>query len=837
MLALLVGVPNVPAGATPAPDVRAATAAYPIAPTAVPATGLPTFGRPTISTIQGTGFEQGVIIDPRPNGPIYTHVPGTLSSGTSWIWKSTDGGKTFKWVAGSAPLTGKLPTCVGGGDTEVAIDAAGHLYFNDLTLANFSVARSDDGGKTFTPPSCISTATSPNDRQWYTTDGDPTNGGNLYLVYNIVGGDPSHCPRPGGTPDQEVANNVLVMARSPGLAGGATAGVAFAPSEMITAACQESIMGNVEVSPVTHRIFTVHPTAALDAVRVARCETVPFTTKPSGLDCVDRLVATTPGYKLGANFPTMAIDKAGNLFTVWEMATADADGNITGDTLLYFSSSKDEGETWTAPVRVPMPGQHNAIYAWMAAGSAGRVGIAWYGTPDVDTAASACQGPDGTAGRWSLHYSLTLNGTAAIPTFTPPVDAGEGVLHKASPWSLMGNQCGADRTKMGDFINLRMGPQGEANISFMDSRSMAGIVGQGMFVRQNGGTGLLGGSPSVSGPPAPLNSVTDPSGDGRWEGNGAVSNSMSNLDVLGSSVRKVGTSYRVTITVADLTSLAPKAGVAPGDDELVWNVQWTRTASGEPNHGRHYHVYMASTNGGAPRFYVGDSAFQALGGGVTTTYPGSTLVTGSYTPTAPGTITIDVPVAAVTPAGPVDATFRSVTASTMTLPEPAESVPNLGGVGGVFFNLVDVAPAYDFIEGFVTTAGHGHRDYSGNGKPGPGDVHIETTVKGGGSEAPTGTLVYDDLRGNPPGAATSNIRCTGTPTAVTVLGSGAVQITGRVACKSLSKAKTFEFTLLDNGANPPNADGFVMELFNAKGQSLYDVAAETTVGLGNLSVG
>jgi hypothetical protein len=32
----------------------------------------------------------------------------------------------------------------------------------------------------------------------------------------------------------------------------------------------------------------------------------------------------------------------------------------------------------------------------------------------------------------------------------------------------------------------------------------------------------------------------------------------------------------------------------------------------------------------------------------------------------------------------------------MTAAAPAESVPNLGGVGGELFNLVDAAPAYDF---------------------------------------------------------------------------------------------------------------------------------------------
>ena len=39
--------------------------------------------------------------------------------------------------------------CPGGGDTELAVDGAGRLYFNDLSLANFSVSRSDDQGRSF----------------------------------------------------------------------------------------------------------------------------------------------------------------------------------------------------------------------------------------------------------------------------------------------------------------------------------------------------------------------------------------------------------------------------------------------------------------------------------------------------------------------------------------------------------------------------------------------------------------------------------------------------------------------------------------------------------------
>src|SRR5207244_11383593 len=112
--------------------------------------GLPSFGQPTISGIGGFGFEADLRLDPGDPNRVYESVPGTGGADTSWIWRSLDGGKTFKWVPSSAPLNGKVTPCVGGGDTELAVDGSGRLYFNDLSLANFSTARSDDFGSTFT---------------------------------------------------------------------------------------------------------------------------------------------------------------------------------------------------------------------------------------------------------------------------------------------------------------------------------------------------------------------------------------------------------------------------------------------------------------------------------------------------------------------------------------------------------------------------------------------------------------------------------------------------------------------------------------------------------------
>src|SRR5437764_13921332 len=73
-----------------------------------------TFGHPIISGIGGVGFEQGLRVDPSNPSRLYTSVPGSLSSDTSWIWHSLDGGKTFKLVVEAIPSQGKVTTCSGG---------------------------------------------------------------------------------------------------------------------------------------------------------------------------------------------------------------------------------------------------------------------------------------------------------------------------------------------------------------------------------------------------------------------------------------------------------------------------------------------------------------------------------------------------------------------------------------------------------------------------------------------------------------------------------------------------------------------------------------------------
>jgi hypothetical protein len=726
-----------------------------------------TFGQPTISGIQGVGFEQDIRLDPTNAQRVYTSVPGSLSSDTSWIWHSEDGGKTFKWVTAGTAKEGKPNPCAGGGDTELAVDSAGNLYFNDLTLVNFSTARSGDHGASFL---CSNTGVPDTavDRQWYATDGDPTNGGSIYLSNDEIGPGAVTCPVSG------LVNNVLAMYRSPLPPASATAGIQFGPAFKVTrvASCDEGIMGNDEVSPVAtttgqpkmgggfatlptpvKHVYVIHDDATFSKIAIGRCFPVAFgapvsnISDPSGLNCVDLPVADlgAPGtVKTGGNFPTMSIDRAGNLYAVWEQAPVTA-GKI-GNTSLKYAFSTDEGNHWSMPITIPTPGLLNDVFAWPAAGDNGRVDIAFYGTSaPVDTTTggpSNCPngGPDSVNGAWSLYMVQTLNGHATSPNFSTPILTGEHYVHKGDIQTVIGGQCG-DRT-LGDFLQIRVGSMGEAQIAYADSNNAdEPFAPHGMYVKQNGGTGLFASSSPVSGDPILLNAAGDPSGDAKRQTDGLTRANIPNLDILQSSFSQPAQMnchpaetpcYRVSMIINNF-SLTPPAP----DTVAVWLTQWLvpadptciSSAASCKNGGKNPFVYFES-NGATTSCWSGENAALLLGGGVTLTYPGTKQITAagacSFVVGPFGRITIDVPIADVsldTGVQPISNRLYSVTASTMTLTAPPESVPPnpgnfklfSGPIGGVLFDLIDVVRAYDFVPG----AGGGGGCHQANGD---GDV-------------------------------------------------------------------------------------------------------------------
>ena len=648
---------------------------------------VPTFGRPAIVGIQAGGNSEPFLrIDT--HGRRYVTVP---YGSRSLIWRSSDGGQTFKWVPGAAPKTGSLPTCPKdtGGDAEIATDAADRLYFSDRFHAFSSpyntAARSDDEGATFTF-TCDVTGGTPSDRPWLALDGDPLDGGSVYLALTLVGADRACQP---GTEEDELA-----LARSPVPGKESEAGVVFSPLLRVNQGCGVEGSGSgIQVSPVTHHLFVLYstPSRRPDALRIVRCESVPFSAgTQAGLDCADLPLTASPAVWFKEE--SLTVDSAGNLYAVWAQFPFVADKD-TGDTLLYWSSSKDEGRTWTAPVPIPTPGLHNNIQPWAAAGDPGRVDIAWYGTKAIDPDPNnGCGGAADAFGSWSVYLVQTLNGLDTRPTFTQPIVASEHFVHRGGISGAPGGKFCGDSV-MGDFLQLRIGSQGEANLVYADSNNVAGLgIAHPIFVRQNGGPGLRGDQPLVPRAASATNAVRDPTGDATYDARGRTSASQPNLDILQSSISKRDARhYRATMMVADLRSLRPHPGAGNPDPDVVWLVQWLVPSSTDALGGKDFFAYMESTHGRRPTFWVGEAAAgvdpSGAGGFV---YRGVQRVHGTYSPTPPGKIAIDVPLASVHEAHAISPVLYQVTASTMTLAARANS-------GGLFFNLIDVAPSYDFV--------------------------------------------------------------------------------------------------------------------------------------------
>ena len=145
-------------------------------------------------------------------------------------------------------------------------------------------------------------------------------------------------------------------------------------------------------------------------------------------------------------------------------------------------------------------------------------------------------------------------------------------------------------------------------------------------------------------------------------------------------------------------SLAPTTSQDP-DLDLVWLTQWFVPSTTDPNGGKNFFVYGESFNGSAVQCFAGENAEQIVGGGVTLTYPGMTQLSAAncqVTTGRNGTLTIDVPLSNVNEPGAIDNRLHEVTASTMTLQQPANTVPPVAGIGGSLFNLIDVAQGYTF---------------------------------------------------------------------------------------------------------------------------------------------
>jgi hypothetical protein len=380
---------------------------------------------------------------------------------------------------------------LGGGDVDIAVNhptsGTPNLALVSLTLApGITGTHSTDRGDTFSAPNPVVALIPGDDRQWI----DGTNASTVYLNYHDAatfnidvqrsndGGetylngfaeaiDPQTFPAAGGIPATNSANvaGQIKVDRSSCPSRGNLYQIFVAPDSVT-----ENLMGQPQRSVYVGASTDV--TLGLPAFTFT--DTKVFTS-PTG----------SPGATFGTNqvFPALAVDDFGFVYAVW-----------SDQTHIFFSSSSDQGATWTTP-----PSQLNSgttignanVFPWIAADANGHVGIVWFGDDragnsndraTLEPGHPASQGAACNSGttcmqnwaKWNVYYAESVNGHDATPFFVQSV-ISDHVIHRGTV-STGGLGGGADRS-LADLFQIAFDPQHFANVAFSDDHLVNTGVG------------------------------------------------------------------------------------------------------------------------------------------------------------------------------------------------------------------------------------------------------------------------------------------------------------------------------------------------------------------------
>ncbi|HVV77661.1 MAG TPA: hypothetical protein VHC43_16700 [Mycobacteriales bacterium] len=712
-------VPAATAAAQTTPATQSAATA-PVPTSALPRDAM-RFSHEVVVDEQRNGFEPDILIDSHDR--MYTSVPNGSSQGTSFVWTSTDHGKSFHLVPGSV-LHGKPVTCIGGGDTELQLDKSNNLFLSDLqNLTNLSNSVTKDGGKTW-QTNCVGAVNTPVDRMWYAVQGslgDPNFA--VFEEYDAVDSSASI----GNQLVEEVSSDglVFVPVTNPDFAHCLGGGVLDCVSDDEGISGNQFILPNGEVviahtssdgnlAEVSYATPVLHRTAGVITSASATWHTVAVNRSL----CPDQ-PNKAPGVCGAALFVTASHDSAGNIYVSFASAKQNAAGSQIGPYNVYVAISRNGGKTFGKPIKVSRGGSN--AFSWVHAGSKGRVAMAWYHANETHEGKSGYAFDDLHHTEFSVQVGESINALSARPTFKVSTVSEHPI--KFGPICTQGTAClisGGDRS-LGDFLEVSNDARGALALSYVDDTSNTyatgtdGIEENGppVVVRQIHGPALIKGKGNPSGfingpgkgPGVPMNHVTDPAGDDVYSANGALTPAGTALDLRDAriSVNKARTGLIVKMRINPQSGLDVPA--AAGGTTGEWITRFTTYNPGTPGNGHVYYAGMQSILGGKPTFYLGDTASPnpvALANlQLSMMFSSETKAQGSYD-SGSGVITIKVPFSAV-PGVARHATLYSATAfSGTTLGELGPA--NATGVGGEI-NQTDATEPFDVV---VNRAGTSH---------------------------------------------------------------------------------------------------------------------------------
>jgi hypothetical protein len=242
------------------------------------------------------------------------------------------------------PPVGKpLVTCVGGGDSGLAVDSVNRLYFVDLQgLTDVSNSVSSDQGATWSTTCNAANATGV-DRPWIATYGNPQSGGALYQTVDEAEQCIGACEPDLG----EVGSNIVEITRSQdgttftplpaqqiepdgivsGIVTDANGGVYISHTALVA---NGSITNGSDANGNTNAVVVVrlpngyNQTTAIPLNGQTLCQAQPTL-------CTTEIVYSGPldssgnsTITVGQDFAPIAIDRGGNLYVVWAQAAVDS---------------------------------------------------------------------------------------------------------------------------------------------------------------------------------------------------------------------------------------------------------------------------------------------------------------------------------------------------------------------------------------------------------------------------------------------------------------------------------------------------------------------------------
>ena len=399
------------------------------------------FGEPSMA------IGSGKIVITAPNGLLTTATADQPSP----VWISSDGGTSFNGPIFPADA-GVVDQALGGGDTDVLLDASGNIFQTDLWLADTTMRVSTDGGQTWL--SNVAGHSSPgDDRPWLAYSRKDQS---LYVAYD--GFDAVHVARStlaagpqGGiafvqdvpaVPECLIGGQYLVRNNKPKLR---LANPCYAGSPVTIRQCV-CPPGGIAVDQNTGSIYITYSRqngAAGGGVGVARSDDLGLTWHTFDIPGTG---STGSAFDTEWNFQPVKVDSLGNVYVTWGEVTSG------GSVQIRFAVSKDHGQTWSKPATVSTSTKTN-VFPTIDLVGPGQVDIGYYG-------ATKAGDPNEVNATWNVYLAKSTNALTGAATFSPALVAAG--IHKGS---IESSNESSDRSLL-DFFQLAVDPLGKANIVY-----------------------------------------------------------------------------------------------------------------------------------------------------------------------------------------------------------------------------------------------------------------------------------------------------------------------------------------------------------------------------------